>query len=586
MRILLNAIEISLALSPVILLLLLVSPLLGKHYGARLRCFMWLALAVRLLIPFNTPLVNAIPIQPLPTFGTELMAQADIVPEREDAGFIENTREPAAGDAATVSPKAPASIHLAPALILPAIWGLGAGLFLLYHLLAYILTYRKLWRWSTSVTDPHLLRRFARIKNELSIKRSVRLRRSAKAASPLLIGFLRPCIILPHAPLDSEQLDFILYHELTHLKRGDLWFKLAALLANAVHWFNPLVWLITSRVGFDTELACDADVLAGTERDVRKAYGYTVLAFIEQGWRCRTPLTSRFLGGKKQMKQRFRNITDMSVKRRGFAAMFAIVLIIALAGSTVYAADGAAQKVSYPDFKYTVAHFTKYDSDLPGSDMLSMDKAAEKCAQYIYDMYGENGDGNTLWMRYMNGNNSWGCLVAKTGSEPERDNFLFSVFIDAGNGQRNNILDMRDTDSNLPKKSITDFEVAERNKKAPADLEKYEKLALEVARKHFYDSKVVSVNYHSMGIASSSGGAVTFVSYSGRVYEYKETLLSFVATDTKGRESEITIVMETGKLREIYDYVSDEEIEAQRAETAEWRAAERARMEQIEPDQE
>ncbi len=182
-----------------------------------------------------------------------------------------------------------------------------------------------------------------------------------------------------------------------------------------------------------------------------------------------------------------------------------------------------------------------------------MDKAAEKCAQYIYDMYGENGDGNTLWMRYMNGNNSWGCLVAKTGSEPERDNFLFSVFIDAGNGQRNNILDMRDTDSNLPKKSITDFEVAERNKKAPADLEKYEKLALEVARKHFYDSKVVSVNYHSMGIASSSGGAVTFVSYSGRVYEYKETLLSFVATDTKGRESEIIFPQGSGVIAAAFD---------------------------------
>ncbi len=60
------------------------------------------------------------------------------------------------------------------------------------------------------------------------------------------------------------------------------------------------------------------------------------------------------------MKQRLNNITDTSTKRRGFAALFAIVLIIALAGSTVYATEGAAQKASYPDFKYTVKHNNKY----------------------------------------------------------------------------------------------------------------------------------------------------------------------------------------------------------------------------------
>jgi beta-lactamase regulating signal transducer with metallopeptidase domain len=463
----------------------------------------------------------------------------------------------------------PATIRLTPALILPAIWGLGAGLFLLHHMLAYILTYRKLWRWSTRVTDNHLLRRFAKIKNDLSIKHHVKLRWSAKAASPLLIGFLRPCIILPYTPLDSVQLDFMLYHELTHLKRGDLWVKLAALLANAVHWFNPLVWMLSSRVGFDTELACNADVLAGTGRDIRKAYGYTVLAFIEQGWRCRTPLTSRFLGGKKQMKQRFRNITDMSAKRRGVVVLFAIVLIIALAGSAVYAAEGVPLPTKYPDFNYALYNAATTGDGSPEEGLLSIEEAAELSAEYIYDIFGESIDGHAVWMSYMPSRKQWGGRVTEAESKLERGAIIFSFIIDAGEGKRIRILDMREPATDLPEKRMTKEEISKLERitsdgrveyELPPDgLDEYEKLAMEAARKHFYDDEVASLNYHGMqpAIIGTNEADVSW---------YKETILSFVATDTTGREAEIRIVMETGKLKEIGAHTNDAVLAARKAE--------------------
>ncbi len=322
-----NLFNISLALSPVIMLLLFASPLLGKRYGARLRCLVWLALAVRLLIPLNTPIKIAVA---LPQYEAWMTA-----PEFPQATDKKETD--------TLQPE-----NLKPANASPvpftAVWAAGAGLFLLYQAGAYMYTCRRLRRWSAEVTDENTLRRFEKAKAELSVTGSVGLFLSPSTASPLLAGFLRPRVVLPDKPLENVQLDFMLRHELTHLKRGDLWYKLLLLLANAVHWFNPLVWLLASQLSFDTELACDADVLAGSGRDERKAYGYTVLSFIEYGWRkdhdllCLTPLTSKFLGGKKQLKKRFYNITDTTAKKRGLVFLFAIMLIAALAGSSVYAA--------------------------------------------------------------------------------------------------------------------------------------------------------------------------------------------------------------------------------------------------------
>jgi murein DD-endopeptidase MepM/ murein hydrolase activator NlpD len=378
---------ISLALSPAILLLLFAAPLIGKRYGARLRPLIWLVLAVRLLIPFNTPIKVAIPVRQPEVWMTAPEFNAAAQNAGKPGGHMSGT-----GKSATS--------RVSPGLIIAGAWGAGAGLFLLYHTGVYIHAKRRLRRWSRDIQDEEILRRFGALKRELGIRRRVRLCVSAKAASPLLTGFFRPAIILPEKPPGEVALDFMLRHELTHLKRGDLWYKLLMLLVNAAHWFNPLVWLLASRAGFETELACDADMLAGTGRDERRSYGYTVLSFIEQGWRdrdprCCTPLTSRLLGGRKQMKQRFLNITDTSAKKRGVPLLFAVILAAALAGSAAYAAEppGKAQtplESSVADaakFEMAVKDFTQSNGTaekdaLPAAPQA---EAANTAPEYMWD---------------------------------------------------------------------------------------------------------------------------------------------------------------------------------------------------------
>ena len=60
----------------------------------------------------------------------------------------------------------------------------------------------------------------------------------------MLVGVLRPVILLPEAPLNAAGLKLALTHEYTHYRCRDLWVKLFLLLAACIQWFNPLGWLL------------------------------------------------------------------------------------------------------------------------------------------------------------------------------------------------------------------------------------------------------------------------------------------------------------------------------------------------------
>lgn len=101
---------------------------------------------------------------------------------------------------------------------------------------------------------------------------------------PLLLGFLRPSIVLP---LDFEQRytpqeqRLILAHELLHLHRGDLIANALITALQVLFWFNPLIHWAAQRVRLDQELACDAAVLAQAAASApHQAYASAILETI------------------------------------------------------------------------------------------------------------------------------------------------------------------------------------------------------------------------------------------------------------------------------------------------------------------
>lgn len=91
---------------------------------------------------------------------------------------------------------------------------------------------------------------------------------AADVSVPMLTGLFRPAILMPRTAADwpRSQRDAAIRHELAHLGRGDLRANLAGILACAIYWFHPLVWLLVQRLRAEQEAACD-DVVLGNGFD-------------------------------------------------------------------------------------------------------------------------------------------------------------------------------------------------------------------------------------------------------------------------------------------------------------------------------
>ncbi|MFA7079188.1 MAG: M56 family metallopeptidase, partial [Syntrophomonas sp.] len=79
-------------------------------------------------------------------------------------------------------------------------------------------------------------------------RKNVRLARNPFAVTPMLIGILRPLIIIPDISFTEKQLKNILLHEVVHLKRFDVGIKWLTMIAVSLHWFNPLVYFIKREI--------------------------------------------------------------------------------------------------------------------------------------------------------------------------------------------------------------------------------------------------------------------------------------------------------------------------------------------------
>lgn len=99
---------------------------------------------------------------------------------------------------------------------------------------------------------------------------------SDKILSPTVYGILKPKIVLPTA-YASKDIDLILLHEKTHIRRGDNLWRMLAFLTVAAHWFNPLAWLFLKMLLADIELSCDECVISKLDGDHRKAYALSLL---------------------------------------------------------------------------------------------------------------------------------------------------------------------------------------------------------------------------------------------------------------------------------------------------------------------
>lgn len=327
----LSVMEISASVSLVILLLILLGPLLGRRYGAKWCYWIWIVIALRLVIPWNISLQS-----PQLTINIPPRLTAPIA---TDAGILINL--PASEN--------PSGAMFTPLGILAAMWLSGCLVFLLAHFISYLHYKKQLTTSGNTISDAGTLRLLMQLTSELHIKRSPRLLESSEASSPMMIGFLHPVLVLPTHAYGQEELYFIFKHELIHLRRGDVCFKLLFLFANGLHWFNPIAYLMSREAAVAMELSCDEAVVSGTSHAVRKAYTETLYSALGKQTKKKSTLSTQFYGGTKIMKKRFQSILNKTPKRNGlpvFLCMITLTLLFTALSGCSASEPGSSERAN------------------------------------------------------------------------------------------------------------------------------------------------------------------------------------------------------------------------------------------------
>ena len=340
---------LSLSLSGVLLgvLLLVIQRIMGGRLPRAFWYYAWLLVLLRLVVPLGYGIHLPQPARP----AAEEVQQETVLPvspnqsQQEHSATAADTPEALPTVQPNESPEPPVP---APTLAdgLFFLWLLGAAGSLAWHLAAYVRFARRVRR-SLSPPAPEALALF----EPLRAGRRVELAASDQVDTPMLMGLLRPVIVLPRdgPALQDGDLSAVLRHELTHCKRGDVLYKWLVVLVTALHWFNPLVHWLGRRIALDCELSCDEAVLSALPPEERLGYGDMLLALAARRRLPAGVTATTLCEEKKQLKARLQGILGYRKPSRAVLCG-ALVLGLGLACSACGVLDltGQAETPSAP----------------------------------------------------------------------------------------------------------------------------------------------------------------------------------------------------------------------------------------------
>lgn len=358
---LLNLLKTSLLGALVIAALLALKTFWRERYRAKTRCWLWLALALFLLFPVDFSVKNA-PVQAAPpkdytlfvgTDKTTIQSTDNLFGDMAERSGQTSTQVRDSIIARPVTDPAQKTTRYIPVTTLLFYGYLaGAAAFLLYLGVSYALFRRTVRRWKRDVSRADYAFLLCDTARELGVKEPQMLICEA-ITTPAVTGFFRPTLLLPHERYDLNDLRYILRHELCHLKRHDMLLKFVLLLANTMHWFDPMVYLMLRQADEDIELACDSAATDGLERAERAAYSRTLLAAVQSNVRA-LPATTCFGSTVERLKRRITNVLGAQ-KKRGLGIVALVLALTLTAGCAVgWGERGRKNDDPFADKSYTV----------------------------------------------------------------------------------------------------------------------------------------------------------------------------------------------------------------------------------------
>lgn len=334
--------EILLTSSVLILALVLLRQLLGKHVSKGFQYALWGLVLLRLLIPvqfgslsfsISSLTQDSEPIAVIEYQISQPMVHQDynLIYQRFEQQYENQGYNVASPEVVTQITQETVEFMDLPTWreILKCLWFLGIAAMAVW------------FAW----VNIRFRRSAGKNAERLEVESPIPVYVSAGVASPCLTGLLRPVIYLtPACAADDRLCRHALTHELTHYRHGDHVWSILRSLCLCVYWFDPLVWLAAILSRRDCELACDEGALKRLGEQERLSYGRSLVDVVagDISPRHLMEAATAMNESKRQITERVNRI----VKKPKFYVVSAICLLLAAA---LIAGCAFAGKVSKPE---------------------------------------------------------------------------------------------------------------------------------------------------------------------------------------------------------------------------------------------
>ncbi|MHB1483366.1 MAG: M56 family metallopeptidase [Saccharofermentanales bacterium] len=221
------------------------------------------------------------------------------------------------------------------------LWITGMLMSILYRIICYYRFNSRIKRWSKPYKENQAREIVQGLCDEMGIRRHIDIMKcpTMLITTPILKGITKPIILIPDIAMTSQELYLILKHELVHYKFKDHYLKFIIMIGVCLHWFNPVIYILSKSISLLCEQSCDEKVLGKESFEQRKLYSQLLVTISARCNKQSFALSTNFYGGKEDMKKRLTTIFDLSSKKRGTVILLSFFLITIMSGAAQVIAE-------------------------------------------------------------------------------------------------------------------------------------------------------------------------------------------------------------------------------------------------------
>ena len=297
--------------------ILMIKTIFKNKMSPKLHYYIWTILAIRILIPIlpksNLSVFNLVPMVQIEDIDIypATQSESDITIDISNKNISsENSYKDTDKTFLIIEKVQQKAITL---------WLWGAVIVFFFFICIYLLFCYRLRKMSIC-HDKEVIKILDEYKRVMGIKRNVSI--ITYGDIPMLKGIFRPIIIIPEN-YDTEDLKYIVVHELCHLKHNDILINLISIILLCINWHNPVIWVCHFIFRRDAELLCDERVL--TIIGNKKEYA-TLLLKVSSNKSNLLPITTCMDNGKHGIVRRIQFMANYKKPK----TIWTIIIVISI----------------------------------------------------------------------------------------------------------------------------------------------------------------------------------------------------------------------------------------------------------------